>query len=423
MPSRYPTGRGFVEMFLAESAIDFSNMDDEENKETFDQYWQKAGEVTVEAFVKKALPSVNPSRGYRLLTFLAQQGYFRMILTTNVDTLLDQAFAMADPSLRNHQIVSHPALQPREIADMLTSDKPPVKIVKLHGDLRSGRFLFTAKDTERFPPTLEDTIRNILHRDLITVGYSFQDADVKLCMLNAPMGIKRPSRYCVNRTGLGDETISVLEQWPAQTPVGVETICGEEGDFDRFFEALYAEIMQYDPKASVTFQSSLADKDLQGFAWYQGRYWVEDQLLMIGSNDAEATIHLSRVWLGEANLQIDFQFRSARGPSDWFGVLVGASSPYWATGHLIYVRSDGSLEVLQPNGPLRFFGKLELGPQQWVRLQISYGRGVVGVSAAAGGGVEIHGSVQFDSQAEGLVYLWTYHTEVVIQELRVAPSE
>ena len=54
VPSSYPTGRQFVEQFLEQSAVDFSQFSDGAKRKSFDDFWRKAGEVTVDAFVKKA---------------------------------------------------------------------------------------------------------------------------------------------------------------------------------------------------------------------------------------------------------------------------------------------------------------------------------------------------------------------------------
>lgn len=419
VPSNYPTGRHFVEYFLNESAVHFDGLDDEEKRRLFDKYWARAGETTIDAFIKKTLPEARPSAGYQVITTLAQEGYFKLILTTNVDSLLDQAFAQRDQTLRNHQMISFPDQEPRRISDLLAQERPQIKVLKLHGDMRSGRFLFTAGETAEFPDNLADNVRHLLDRDLIIVGYSFDDEDLRRCMLTVPSEARRSSVYYVNPEGLTAGTSQVLARRVKEDRI--EVIEGEAADFDHFFTELITKIKRLDPRSFVTFRTSLQSRSLEGLTWIFGRYWTRNSCLVFGTNNSESALAIRAVWLGEAQISVMLRVTQARHPDDWVGLLVGSETPFWNSGYLVYLREDGSLEIRPPTGFTKPLGKLPITTTGWINLRISYTRNSLALDASIGDVTYISESTPIEIKTEGNIFLYSYFAETLIKDIQVTP--
>jgi hypothetical protein len=306
VPSDYPTARQFVAAFLQQAGVYSEELDDDQQRVLFDRHWDYAGDVTTEAFVSKILPPRHPSRGYFMLADLVAKGFLSTICTTNVDTLLDQVFAAADPTLREHQILVYPSLQPRRIKDAIETHLPRVKILKVHGDLRLGSFLFTAEELREFPPELASALRSVLHRDLIVIGHALADEDLQVVFTTAPEEAGRTSIFYINPNGLATRARECLRLHEDR----VELIQGELADFDTFMDHLYAELLGGDPRASVTFGDQLSHKDLQGFQWLWGRYWASKSGLVLGAEDGHAGMRVGQVWLGEADIELKFDHAS-----------------------------------------------------------------------------------------------------------------
>src|SRR5215213_7138948 len=86
-------------------------------------------------FLQKREPmQVTP--GYQALATLCAQKYFDLVLTTNMDPLLDDALTAARPPLwrKDFLLVVNGVIRPDRLSVLLHSPTPRVKIVKLHGD-------------------------------------------------------------------------------------------------------------------------------------------------------------------------------------------------------------------------------------------------------------------------------------------------
>lgn len=342
VPSAYPTGKELVEQFLKETTdVAVSSLSDKEKRSRFDKEWHLAGEANTSAFLKSALPPINASRGYNMLASLARLGYVSTILTTNIDTLLDQAFQSFQADLRSYTILSHPLYPPKHIADTLSSAVPYVKVVKLHGDLRSGRFLFTNEELRALPHELTQAIRGVLYGDTVFCGYSFTDPDVTACLTGRPDGIMAPSAFIATPDELSGEAEKVLEQYSDR----VQKITGSLGDFDSFMAALTEAIYGVSLASLVTFDSRINQRNLIGINVLKGDYWTSGDSLEIGSTDGDAVIQIGQVYLGEGVIDIRGSFVDSRSPDDWFGISPATA---WSFGYLLYLRVNGRVELYRP---------------------------------------------------------------------------
>jgi len=131
------------------------------------------------AVLKDHFDKLEPSEGYRFLAKLIQAGYFNIILTTNFDRLLEESLLQIGFKQGEDFIV----LQVHFIEASVISDfiirytYPPIKIIKLHGDLNARKFRFTPDGIFEYPNELKLALNILLRRDIIIVGHSGRDTD------------------------------------------------------------------------------------------------------------------------------------------------------------------------------------------------------------------------------------------------------
>ena len=120
--------------------------------------------------------------------------------------------------------------------DTLESAQPRIKIVKLHGDVHSRSFAFTPSEISLFGSNGERLLRRYLSHDLIIVGHGPRDYDI-----NRAIEREGGSIWYIGQSppSMDDLVYQAMRARGAQTNV----ISGEFGLFDRFFEALYSELM------------------------------------------------------------------------------------------------------------------------------------------------------------------------------------
>jgi hypothetical protein len=107
-----------------------------------------------------------PRNAHRALAHLASGGHVRIILTTNFDRLIEQAFIEAGVDF---DVIAG--------VDALTGARPvgqaPTLVVKLHGDYRDARILNTESELAAYPKEIDALLDRILdEQGLIVSGWS-----------------------------------------------------------------------------------------------------------------------------------------------------------------------------------------------------------------------------------------------------------
>lgn len=340
VPSAYPTAAQFVDKFLQDVVgIAPEGLTQEEKRQEFNQQWQLAGDANTTAFIKQTLPPSVPSTGYALLSMLARSYYVSNIITTNVDSLVDQAISSGQADPGGYQLLSHPLFPVRQITYALSSTLPRIKVLKLHGDLFSGMFLFTDKEMASFPAELARVLGGVLQRDTVFCGYGFGDQDVRKC-LRRPKGSSGPSVFSVAPNPPDAEAAAVLADYAG----GLQLVTGATGDFDEFMTQLAQELGVFNLSQWTTFDSKFDAESLEGVASLNGPLWTEPGHVLIGDVATQGVVQVGQLFFGEARIDIKGQFIAKRGESDWFGI--SSSRQTWP--HLVYVRTTGTVEILGP---------------------------------------------------------------------------
>lgn len=136
-------------------------------------------------FLQSRKPA-EPTAGYRALAALCAEAYFDLLLTTNLDPLLDDALAHAQLWRRDYLLLVNGVIRPERLDLVLTAASPRVKVVKLHGDLFHRFMAWTPAEMRRLLDDIQPQIRPALHgRDALVVGHSLRDERIRALVLGA----------------------------------------------------------------------------------------------------------------------------------------------------------------------------------------------------------------------------------------------
>jgi hypothetical protein len=211
--------------------------------DAFFQMIDRLAEPQLRAILERLFPKgQEPSKGYGDLAKLVVGGCFPVILSTNIDLLLETALSgkglklTIDVDIIDCGDISNP--NDTSIAELLVrkiqSETPPIKLVKLHGSLVGmGKLKFRPKDIFDLPTNLREAVEKLVNdekREVVIVGHNMHDADLNRCFHQRGSGI-----WYVNpeQPEPGSFIHTVL-----QAREGSCYISDSEGFFDRFFERL-----------------------------------------------------------------------------------------------------------------------------------------------------------------------------------------
>jgi hypothetical protein len=182
-----------------------------------------------------------PSEGSQRLAALIAAQYFDVILTFNFDSLVEKslnAISFSDFST----IIRGPTVD-AEMKTLVEAREPRVKLVKLHGSLRSSHhFLFALDEMFKYPEPIEALIKEVTARDIIVCGYGFRD----ICVVRA-FAEQGGTIVCVDAGGVPANLRKFLRDRKSEQRA-------IQGDFDRFFSELHRELLE--PKAPAPARRS-----------------------------------------------------------------------------------------------------------------------------------------------------------------------
>jgi NAD-dependent SIR2 family protein deacetylase len=202
----------------------------------FDKLWKGTTDSSRALFLSAYLADCRkqtPSSGYNKLAQLIDRGYFNLVVTFNFDTLLETALGNIGFKPEQVKPIIRGETQDEEMEKLVDARDPRVKIVKLHGSLRSSdHFLFSAEEMLRYPEPLALLFNKITRNDVLLCGYAFNDH----CVLST-FAQQGGSVVCVDPTGAPTNlrffmTNRRSENWAIRMK------------FDDFFDELHRALLQ-----------------------------------------------------------------------------------------------------------------------------------------------------------------------------------
>jgi hypothetical protein len=124
--------------------------------------------------------------GYRALAALCAAGYLELVLTTNLDPLIDDALATARLKRKDYLLLVNGVIRPSWLGLLVGQPYPRVKVVKLHGDLFHRCMAWTPAEMETFVQEVGPPLHKaVSQRDVLVVGHSLHDAKIRELALQA----------------------------------------------------------------------------------------------------------------------------------------------------------------------------------------------------------------------------------------------
>ena len=164
-----------------------------------------------------------PTLAHKVIARLVKAGYFKVVITTNFDRLLEQALAAEGV---NPVVIS--------TADMATGAIPlahaDATVVKVHGDYRDTRFKNTSQELSKYDPNIDALLDRVFDEyGLIVCGWSAQwDEALRTAILRCPN--RRYSMFWTVR-GTISERADELIKFRGASVIPIESA-------DKFFQSL-----------------------------------------------------------------------------------------------------------------------------------------------------------------------------------------
>lgn len=118
--------------------------------------------------------------GYRALAALCAQHIFDVVLTANLDPLLEDAFSATSLRRRDYLVLVNGVLRTERLPLLMLPGAPRVKVLKLHGDLFHRFMAWTPEEMDVYLRDITPTLaKSLAMRDVLVVGYSLRDPAVR----------------------------------------------------------------------------------------------------------------------------------------------------------------------------------------------------------------------------------------------------
>jgi len=188
-----------------------------------------------------------PTKAHIAIAKLTKKGYVRVILTTNFDRLLEQAFAKEGVT---PQVISHEGAIAQ--ATPITHSKIPT-IIKINGDYIDCQFRNTTEELDEYPEQMELYLSRIFEDfGLVTCGWS---GDWDKGLIKIINSTKRP-RYNSFFASVGEtsDSIKLLSQNRLGEVMPIESA-------DNLFSELYEQVMaleKYDVNTNLSHEMMMA---------------------------------------------------------------------------------------------------------------------------------------------------------------------
>ncbi len=195
-----------------------------------EKYTAEERYVRLAEFLQTRVPAeITP--GYHALAALLEEDYFDLVLSTNMDPLLEDALADARLWRKDYLLLVNGIIRPEKLKPILKGRSPRLKILKLHGDLFHRTMAWTLAEMEAFDGEIKPYLEKVLdQRDMVIVGYSMND---------------KPIRELVAGR---DADTAIWYLHPTKVPESlqkderVRAVIGEECKFEQLFTALASQL-------------------------------------------------------------------------------------------------------------------------------------------------------------------------------------
>ncbi|MBP7299165.1 SIR2 family protein [Methanoculleus sp. 10] len=185
-----------------------------------------------------------PTEAHRAIARLVKSGVISLIITTNFDTLMEEALRA--------EAVPYEVITEESDGRQMSVFPDRCRVLKVNGDFERGTLRITPEDLKHYPPAMEDYLRRIFGEyGLVTCGWSgsYDTHLVEiLCAADIP---RRYPVFCCRRNG-GSVPPEICE---ALLPNGIDI-----DDADEFFttlEAVIERFARFEPRTTLTVAAAV----------------------------------------------------------------------------------------------------------------------------------------------------------------------
>ena len=238
---------------IVKDVIERYELDSENQWEAFCSFLRNIGGNERFSILSRYFNEMEPSFGYEKLAKLIENGYFRLILTTNFDYMLEEALKKTKLVLSKDYFICVVGAEKEDVLVRKLEDESMIRIVKLHGDYKTRILPFTEEETFKFEKKLEKCLKRVTKEGIIFMGYSGMDRDVlsSLSHKGESLWWINPKKVTADRTiaerhpdeyELNDEIYKVMINRDSHE----NFIWRKNGKSDVFFEKISEEIFRRD---------------------------------------------------------------------------------------------------------------------------------------------------------------------------------
>lgn len=184
-----------------------SNADASVLLETFYDYWNTLQSFERQSLLQEYFAHVPVPDFFFDLAPLLKDGYFVRVLTTSIDTLLEQALDFSGLKRGDDYLVANLARRDKiPLTSLQRSEKAPLRIFKLHGDLSGSNVSITPNEIEKsLAPQRMAVKGDLLSGEIILVGYRFESEPI-----NQWLSSTHGALWWVNPNQPGQEQIGAI---------------------------------------------------------------------------------------------------------------------------------------------------------------------------------------------------------------------
>ncbi len=221
----------FVDDYLDWGVERICNSSFDEKMDIFEEWLETVSIDDHEGFLSKHLEYKEISKGHKLLARFIREGYFRLVLTTNIDSVVEAAQTLNGQS----QLTSLVCGKDNEqyILDTIKNSNRPI-FLKLHGDIQSRKYLLSRNKIFEFDRSIEKILAEIFGNDVLVVGHGFRDLDIIRCLL-----LEGGKIWSINPSRPTSPLTDVMKCRKSANHV----VKGLYGRFDTFMEYLGKELL------------------------------------------------------------------------------------------------------------------------------------------------------------------------------------
>ena len=257
-PSRGAIAREALRVFGREAGESSKDETDASVFEEFSQLTETFSGPQFARMVRSLYASVPVPSFYEDLAVLIREGFFPLVLTTNFDTLLEQALAATGLRASDYRVTTFGLRGTSTPPDVepLANWAPPTHIVKLHGDLAQDQAHVTPDEIQAAFRRSQRWIKPDLKADLIMVAHHLADDPIDRWLASSP----DRELWWVNLTSPTDEVR--VRSWARE----YQEITGEAGDPRIFFPQLSLRLIApREPAETAAAADPWADSEVLRF--------------------------------------------------------------------------------------------------------------------------------------------------------------